>query len=63
MICFSDRSVEKTLNEDIDTDDKISKKLISEILGNYNSFKYEDRDQWNSGQIPSNEPNSSNYQD
>ena len=39
------------LDEDIDTDNKISKKLINEILGSYNTFRYEDRDQRNIGSL------------
>ena len=56
--------VEKALREDIDLDDKVTKILIKEVLGNYNNLLVnEDKDQWNSEKIASNDPSISHYQD
>ena len=61
--CSGNLWVEKALREDIDPDDKVTKILIKEVLGNYNALVNEDKDQWNSEKMASNDPSISHYQD
>ena len=61
--CFDNLWVEKALDEDIDPDDKVTKRLIKEVLGNYSDLTNEGKDQWSTEKIPNNDLNSSQYQD